>query len=292
MMSRLFSLVILSTVVFWLLFSSIFLVDQRQYAVLLTFGEIKNIIKRPGLHLKLPFPIQSTTFLDNRILNADSINLDHFITLENKDILVNVSVKWQINDPNLYLVRSSGNKEITQNKILELAKASLRREISNRTVKEIVSGKRGVISDLVIVRLKEKLKNIGINIVDLHLSQVNYVEQEANSSFYECIKSDRSNITNELRAVGHKDLERIRANADKKCVLILAEAHRDAKKIRGEGDAAASEVYAKTFRHNLEFYKFYRSMEVYRATFKNHRDLIIIDPNSDFFKYSGSLKSR
>ena len=176
MMSRLFSLVILSTVVFLLLFSSIFLVDQRQYAVLLTFGEIKNIIKRPGLHLKLPFPIQSTTFLDNRILNADSINLDHFITLENKDILVNVSVKWQINDPNLYLVRSSGNKEITQNKILELAKASLRREISNRTVKEIVSGKRGVISDLVIVRLKEKLKNIGINIVDLHLSQVNYVE--------------------------------------------------------------------------------------------------------------------
>jgi membrane protease subunit HflC len=290
-MNRLFSLAILTLVVTWLLFSSIFLVDQRQYAVLSSFSGIKHAVKRPGLHLKLPFPLQKIIFLDNRISNIDLENPDIFLTLEKKNILVDTSVEWKINDPKLYLTKSASDRRGTQDKIIQITEDSLRNEIKKRTVQEVISGVKGKVSDSVNSRIEEKLQKIGIRIVGLNLKHINYVEKDK-SSVFNRMKSEQLQITNKLRATGHADSERIRENADKECTSILAKAHRDAKRVRGDGDAKASRIYANAFSLDLEFYKFYRSLEIYRTAFKNRQDLIIIDPNPEFFKYFRSPEKK
>jgi membrane protease subunit HflC len=166
----------------------------------------------------------------------------------------------------------------------QIVKAALNDEITKRTVREVISGQRGKVMDSIRQKVQDESKQIGVDIIDVRLKRVDYVDQ-INASVYDRMKSERLRVANELRSTGSADSEKIRADADKQRTVILAEAYRDAEKMRGEGDAKASQIYAQAFGQNPEFYKFYRSLEAYRASFKTRQDLMVLDPNSEFFKY-------
>ncbi|AIY41855.1 HflC protein [Collimonas arenae] len=283
-MNRLITLLIAIFAALWLLFSTIFVVDQRQYAILFAFGEVKQVISEPGLHFKLPPPFQNVLFLDKRILTIDPPDTDRFITAEKMNILIDAFTKWRIVDPKLYFVSFGGDEKRAQDRMSQIVKAALNDEITKRTVREVISGQRGKVMDSIRSKVAEEAKQIGVDIIDVRLKRVDYVDQ-INASVYDRMKSERLRVANELRSTGSADSEKIRADADKQRTVILAEAYRDAEKMRGEGDAKASQIYAQAFGQNPEFYKFYRSLEAYRASFKTRQDLMVIDPNSEFFKY-------
>jgi len=283
-MNRLISYVIALAIVAIIAFSTMFVVDQRQYAIVFALGEVKAVIKEPGLHFKLPPPFQNVVFLDKRILTLDTPDADRFITAEKKNILVDAFVKWRIADPRLYFVSFSGDERSAQNRMAQIVKASLNEEITKRTVREVISGERAKVMDGIQKKVTDEAKQIGVEIVDVRLKRVDYVE-EINTSVFERMKSERVRVANELRSTGAAESEKIRADADRQRTVILAEAYRDAEQIRGDGDAKASQVYAQAFGQSPEFYKFYRSLEAYRASFKTRNDMLVIDPNSEFFKY-------
>jgi membrane protease subunit HflC len=283
-MNRLISYVIVAVIAVVALSSTLFVVDQRQYAIVFALGEVKSVISEPGLHFKLPPPFQNVVFLDKRILTLDTPDADRFITAEKKNILVDAFVKWRIVDPRLYFVSFSGDERSAQNRMAQIVKASLNDEITKRTVREVISGERGKVMDGIQKKVTEEAKQIGVEIVDVRLKRVDYVEQ-INASVFDRMKSERARVANELRSTGAAESEKIRADADRQRTVILAEAYRDAEQIRGEGDAKASQIYAQAFGQSPEFYKFYRSLEAYRASFKTRSDMLVIDPNSEFFKY-------
>ncbi|MGS0742561.1 protease modulator HflC [Glaciimonas sp. GG7] len=283
-MNRLISLLIGVFIVLSLLLSTVFVVDQRQYAILFAFGEVKQVINEPGLHFKLPPPFQNVVFLDKRILTIDPPETDRFITAEKKNILIDAYVKWRIIDPKLYFVSFGVDEKRAQDRMSQIVKAALNEEITKRTVREVISGERGKVMDALRKKVEEEAKQIGVDIVDVRLKRVDYVDQ-INASVYDRMKSERARVANELRSTGFAESEKIRADADKQRTVILAEAYRDAENMRGEGDAKASQIYAQAFSKSPEFYKFYRSLEAYRASFKTRHDLMVVDPNSEFFKY-------
>jgi membrane protease subunit HflC len=283
-MNRLISYVIVLAIAVAVLFSTLFVVDQRQYAIVFALGEVKTVISEPGLYFKLPPPFQNVVFLDKRILTLDTPDADRFITAEKKNILVDAFVKWRIVDPRLYYISFSGDERSAQNRMAQIVKASLNEEITKRTVREVIAGERDKVMDGIQKKVTEEAKQIGVEIVDVRLKRVDYVEQ-INASVFDRMKSERARVANELRSTGAAESEKIRADADRQRTVILAEAYRDAEQIRGEGDAKASQIYAQAFGQNPEFYKFYRSLEAYRASFKTRNDMIVIDPNSEFFKY-------
>ncbi|MBI3286395.1 MAG: protease modulator HflC [Burkholderiales bacterium] len=267
-----------------LAYSTIFVVDQRSHAIVFALGEVKSVISEPGLHFKLPPPFQNVLFLDKRILTIESPEADRFITAEKKNILVDSYVKWQIIEPKLYFVSFGGDERRAQDRMSQIVKAALNDEITKRTVREVISGERGKVMEAIKKKVTDEAKQIGIEIVDVRLKRVDYVEQ-INNSVYDRMKAERTRVANELRSTGSAESEKIRADADKQRIVILAEAYREAEKMRGAGDAEASQIYAQAFGQNAEFYKFYRSLEAYRASFKTKGDVLVVDPNSDFFKY-------
>jgi len=293
-MNRLISRLTFAFIALMLLFSTLFVVDQRQYAIVFALGEVKRVISEPGLHFKLPPPFQNILFLDKRILTLDTPEADRFITAEKKNVLVDAFVKWRITDPKLYYVSFGGDERRTQDRMSQIVKAALNDEITKRTVREVISGERSRVMDAIRKKVSEEAKQIGVDIIDVRLKRVDYVEQ-INNSVYERMKAERTRVANELRSTGGAESEKIRADADRQRTVILAEAYRDAENIRGEGDAKASQIYAQAFGQNPEFYKFYRSLEAYRASFKNRSDVLVIDPNSEFFTYfrnAGSNSSK
>ncbi|HEV7813959.1 MAG TPA: protease modulator HflC [Janthinobacterium sp.] len=267
-----------------LLSSTIFVVDQRKYAIVFALGEVKEVISQPGLHFKLPPPFQNVLYLDKRILTIESSESDRFITAEKMNILVDAYVKWHIVEPRLYFVSFGGDENGARDRMSQIVKAALNDEITKRTVREVISGQRGKVMEAIRDKVVTEAKQIGVEIIDVRLKRVDYVEQ-INNSVYDRMKAERARVANELRSTGLAESEKIRADADKQRTVILAEAYGQAEKVRGEGDAKASQIYAQAFGRNPEFYKFYRSLEAYRATFKNHSDVMVIDSNSDFFKY-------
>ncbi|HEY4075247.1 MAG TPA: protease modulator HflC [Herbaspirillum sp.] len=283
-MNRLVSLIIGILIAVWLLSSTVFIVDQRQFAIVFALGEVKQVIREPGLHFKLPPPFQNVIYLDKRILTIDTGDADRFITAEKKNILVDTFVKWRIADPRLYFISLGGDEQRAQDRMSQIVKAALNEEITKRTVREVISGERGKVMTALQIKVEAEAKQIGLEIVDIRLKRVDYVEQ-INNSVYDRMKSERVRVANELRSTGSAESEKIRADADRQRTVILAEAYRDAEKIRGEGDAKASQIYAQAFSQNPEFYKFYRSLEAYRASFKSRRDVMVMDPSSEFFKY-------
>lgn len=283
-MNRIVTALIAGFIAIMLLSSTMFIVDQRKYAIVFALGEVKQVISKPGLHFKLPPPFQNVLFLDKRVLTIESQEADRFITAEKMNILVDAFVKWRIVEPKLYFVSFGGDESRARDRMSQIVKASLNDEITKRTVREVISGQRGKVMEGIRTKVIAEAKLIGVEIIDVRLKRVDYVEQ-INNSVYERMKSERVRVANELRSTGSADSEKIRADADKQRTVILAEAYREAEKIRGEGDAKASLTYAQAFGKNPEFYKFYRSLEAYRATFKNHSDVMVVDANSDFFKY-------
>jgi modulator of FtsH protease HflC len=283
-MSRLITGIIVAIVALWLFSSTIFVVEQRQSAIVFALGEVKQVITEPGLHFKLPPPFQNVIYIDKRIQTLDTPDADRFITAEKKNVLVDSFVKWRIVDPRLYFISFSGDERRAQDRLSQIVKAALNEEITKRTVREVISGERGKVMDAIQRKVAIEAKQIGAEIIDVRLRRVDYVDQ-INNSVYDRMKSERARVANELRSTGAAESEKIRADADRQRVVILAEAYRDAEKIRGAGDAKASQIYAQAFGQNAEFYKFYRSLEAYRASFKNRHDLMVVDPNSEFFKY-------
>lgn len=283
-MNRLVSMAIALLIALMVLLSTLFVVDQRQYAIVFALGEVKRVINEPGLYFKMPPPFQNILFLDKRILTLDTPDADRFITAEKKNILVDAFVKWRIVDPRLYFVSFSGDERRAQDRMSQIVKAALNDEITKRTVREVISGERGNVMDAIRNKVADEAQQIGVSIIDVRLKRVDYVEQ-INSSVYDRMKAERARVANELRSTGAAESEKIRADADRQRTVILAEAYRESETIRGDGDAKASQIYAKSFGQNPEFFKFYRSLEAYRASFKDRNDLMVVDPNSEFFKY-------
>jgi membrane protease subunit HflC len=283
-MNRIVTLLVTGFLALLLLSSTMFVVDQKHFAVVFALGEVREVISEPGIHFKLPPPFQNVLSLDKRILTIDTPDADRFITAEKKNILVDAFVKWRITDPRLYYVSFNGEENRARDRLNQIIKAALNDEITKRTVREVISGERGKVMEAIVGKVVTEAKQIGVGIVDVRLKRVEYVEQ-INTSVYERMKAERTRVANELRSTGSAESEKIRADADRQRTVILAEAFRDAEKIKGEGDAKASEIYAQAFGKNPEFYKFYRSLEAYRATFKNHGDVMVLDSGSEFFKY-------
>lgn len=295
-MNRIASTVVLAFVALMLLSSTVFVVDQRKYAIVFALGQIKEVIREPGLHFKLPPPFQNVLLLDNRIMTIESPDAERFITAEKMNILVDSFVKWRIgrgeSQPKLYYVTFGGDEGRARDRMSQIIKAALNEEITKRTVAEVISGQRGKVMEGIRSKVVQEAAQIGVEIIDVRLKRVEYVEQ-INNSVYERMKAERLRVANELRSTGSAEAEKIRADADRQRTVILAEAYRQAEETRGEGDAKASAIYAEAFGRNPEFYKFYRSLQAYRETFKNHGDVMVVDPSSDFFKYfksSGSDK--
>jgi len=289
-MNRFATILITGFIALMLLSSTVFVVDQRKYAIVFALGEVKQVIAEPGLHFKLPPPFQNVVYLDKRIQTLDPKEADRFITAEKMNILVDAFVKWRVTDPRLYFVSFGGDEGRAGDRMQQIVKAALNDEITKRTVREVISGQRGKVMESIRSKVVDEAKQIGVQIVDVRLKRVDYVEQ-INNSVYERMKAERVRVANEARSTGSAESEQIRADADKQRTVILAEAYREAEKIKGEGDAKASQIYAEAFGRNPEFYKFYRSLEAYRASFKNKADVMLVDPQSDFFKYFKSAGS-
>jgi membrane protease subunit HflC len=283
-MNRLVTLFVAGFIALMLLSSTIFVVDQRRFAIVFALGQVKEVIAEPGLHFKLPPPFQNVIYLDKRILTLDTPDADRFITAEKKNILVDAFVKWRIVDPRLYYVSFTGDEARARDRMSQIIKAALNDEITKRTVREVISGERAAVMEAVRVKVVNEAKEIGLGIVDVRLKRVDYIEQ-INNSVYERMRAERVRVANELRSTGSAESEQIRADADRQRTVIIAEAFRDAEKVKGDGDAKASAIYADAFGKNPEFARYYRSLEAYRATFKDRSDVLVVDPSSEFFKY-------
>ena len=259
-----------------------FVVDQRQYAIVFATGEIKRVITEPGMYYKRPTPLEDIVLLDKRTLTAEMPEPEKMATSEKKIVLVDSFVKWRIDDPRLFYVTFSGSVQQGQDKMLQMVKAALNDEIKNYTTAELVSGDRSELMVDIQETMAKEAKALGISIVDVRLKRVDYLD---NAPVFEQMKAERTHLANETRSNGAAEAERIRADADKRQTIIIAEAHRNAQRIRGEGDAKASRLYAQAFGKNPEFAKFYRTLEAYRATFNSRSDVMVVDPSSEFFKY-------
>jgi modulator of FtsH protease HflC len=267
--------------------TSIFTVDQRQFAIVFQLGEIREVIAEPGLYFKWPM-IQNVRYFDKRILTLDTSEPERFITSEKKNVLVDSFVKWKIVDPKLYYVSVDGDETRAKTRLSQTVNAGLREEFGKRTVHDVVSGER----DKIMEQMREKAdldaRKIGVQIIDVRVKRVD-LPTEVSESVYRRMEAERKRVANELRSEGSAEAEKIRADADKQREVIVAEAYRDAQKMKGEGDAKATATYAQAFNQNPEFYAFYRSLEAYRNSFKNKSDVIVVEPNSDFFKYMKSV---
>ncbi len=267
--------------------TSIFTVDQRQYAIIFQLGEVREVISEPGLYFKWPM-IQNVRYFDKRILTLDTADPERFITSEKKNVLVDSFVKWRIVDPRLFYVSVAGDEARAKTRLSQTVNAGLREEFGKRTVHDVVSGERDKIMEQMRAKADLDARKIGVQIVDVRVKRVD-LPTEVSESVYRRMEAERKRVANELRSEGSAEAEKIRANAEKQREVIIAEAYRDAQKIKGEGDAKAAATYAQAFNQNPEFYAFYRSMEAYRGSFKSKNDVIVVEPNSDFFKYMKNI---
>ena len=265
---------------------SIFTVDQRQYAVVFQLGEVKRAISEPGLYFKVPM-VQNVRYFEKRIITLDNAEPERFITSEKKNVLVDSYIKWRIVDPQLYYISVGGDESRAKTRLNQTVNAGLREEFGKRTVHDVVSGERDKIMNQMREKADTDARKIGVQIVDVRLKRVE-LPTEVSEAVYRRMEAERKRVANELRSEGSAEAEKIRADADRQREIIVAEAYRDAQKIKGEGDAKATNTYAQAFGQNPEFYSFYRSLEAYRGSFKSKSDVLVIEPSSDFFKYMKS----
>ena len=262
---------------------SMFTVDQRQYAVVFQLGEVKRAIAEPGLYFKMPM-VQNVRYFEKRIITLDNAEPERFITSEKKNVLVDSYIKWRIVDPKLYYISVGGDESRARTRLNQTVNAGLREEFGKRTVHDVVSGERDKIMDKMREKADADARKIGVEIVDVRLKRVE-LPTEVSDAVFRRMEAERKRVANELRSEGAAEAEKIRADADRQREVIIAEAYRDAQKLKGEGDAKATAIYGAAFGQNAEFYAFYRSLEAYRSSFKSKNDVLVVEPNSDFFKY-------
>ena len=273
-----------------LLSLSMFVVDQRQAVIVLQLGEMVGVKTTPGLYFKIPL-IQNVRYFDSRILTLDSVEPERFITAEKKNVMVDSFVKWRIENVKQYYISLGGDEIRAKTRLMQTVNSIMREEFGKRTINEVVSGERDKIMNTLRQKADLDARKIGVQVLDVRLKRVDF-PTEISESVYRRMDAERKRVANELRATGNAESEKIRADADRQREVTLADAYRDAQKIKGEGDAKASAIYAAAFGRNAEFYAFYRSLEAYKQSFKNKSDVMVVDPSSAFFKYlKGSNKA-
>ena len=262
---------------------SIYTVDQRQYAIKFQLGEFIDAKTEAGLYFKVPL-LQNIKVYDRRILTLDAPRPDRITTSEKKPLNVDFIAYWRVIDVRRYYQSVTGDEELAKQRLAQTIRAILGQEINKRTIHEAISSERDKIMTTTRQRADADAKQIGVEIVDVRLRRVELPE-EVLAQVYQRMESERKRVANELRSQGAAESEKIRADADRQREVILADAYRQAQKVKGEGDAKASAIYAAAYGQNPEFYSFYRSLETYKATFRNKNDLMVLDPNSEFFQY-------
>lgn len=280
------NLIVPIVLVLVLLSLSIYQVDQRQAAMVFQLGEVVAIKREPGLYFKLPL-VQNVRWFDTRILTLDAVDPERFITSEKKNVLVDYFVKWRIFDVQKYYVSFAGDEKRALNRLAQTVNDGMRAEFGKRTVHDVVSGERDDIMEKLRASADQDARRFGVQVMDVRIKRVE-LPTEVSDSVYRRMEAERKRVANEQRSTGAAEAEQIKADADRQREVIVAEAYRDAQMLKGDGDAKAAAIYAEAYRKNPEFYAFYRSMEAYKASFKNKSDVMVLQPNSDFFRYMKS----
>ena len=270
-------------IVLVVLSGSMFTVDQRQNAMVFQLGEVVSVKTKPGLYFKLPL-VQNVRYFDTRILTLDSADPERFITSEKKNVLVDSFIKWRVIDAKQFYVSVGGDEMRAAIRLNQTVNDGLRAEFGKRTINDVVSGQRDAIMSTIRQKADQDARKIGIQVVDVRIKRVDLPET-VSENVYRRMEAERKQVANELRSTGAAEAEKIKADADKQKDVIVAEAYRDAQRVKGEGDAKAGAVYAAAYGKNAEFYAFYRAMQAYRESFKNKSDVMVLDPSADFFKY-------
>lgn len=261
---------------------SVFTVDEREYALKFRFGEVIASDYEPGLHFKMPI-VNNVRKFPRQILTLNNPP-EEVITAEKKSVFVDFFLKWRIRDARQYYISTGGNEVIATGRLLEILKADLRNEFAKRTVRQVVSLERTVLMDDIVVAAAETATEFGIELVDVRVKRIEFSEDVA-ESVYRRMRQERATVATELRAEGAEEAERMRADADRQRTILIAEANREAQQIRGEGDAISAEIYARAFDRDREFYAFYRSIQAYRNSIGLTGDLLVLEPDGDFFRY-------
>jgi len=284
-MRRLISLGVAAVAVVLLASSSTFVVDQHRYGVVSGLGAQGDVVTDPGLHFKLPAPLQSVVYLDKRLQTLDTADGERFATREKRELVVDAFVKWKIVDARQYLIALAGaNADRGNDKMAQIVRTALNAEIGGHEVADLIGGQRGAVADAVRQRMAGDARQLGVEVADVRLKRIDFAEP-ASAALIERMKAERVRVAAATRAAGATEADQIRSDAERQRSELLAEAQRDAESIRGDGDAKAAQIYAQSFGRNPEFYRFYRSMEAYKATFKGRSDILVLDSNSEFFKY-------
>jgi membrane protease subunit HflC len=267
--------------------SMLFVVDQRQFGVVYALGQIKEVITEPGLNFKLPPPFQNVSYIDKRLLTLETSDTEPMLTAEKQRVVIDWYVRWRISEPSQY-IRNVGLTEAEgANQLNRVVRNAFQEEINKRTVKELLSTKRESITADVRAEVLEKVKGAkpwGVDVVDVRITRADYVDA-ITESVYRRMEAERKRVANELRSTGAAEGEKIRADADRQREVAVANAYRDAQKIKGEGDAEAARIYAEAFGRDPQFAQFYRSLDAYKASFSKKSDVMVVDPaSSEFFK--------
>jgi membrane protease subunit HflC len=269
-----------------LLSSMLFVVDQRQFGVVYALGQIKEVITEPGLNFKLPPPFQNVSYFDKRLLTLDSVDAEPMLTAEKQRVVIDWYVRWRITDPSEYIRNVGLDESAGANQLNRVVRNAFQEEINKRTVKDLLSLKREQLMADVKREVLEAVRGAkpwGVDVVDVRITRVDYVDA-ITESVYRRMEAERKRVANELRSTGGAEGEKIRADADRQREVAIANAYRDAQKIKGEGDAEAARIYAEAFGRDPQFAQFYRSLDAYKASFSKKSDVMVLDPSSEFFK--------
>jgi len=288
MMKNPMNLAAAAIAVLLLLSLSLYTVDQRQAAMVFQLGEIVKVQRNPGLYLKLPF-VQNVRYFDTRILTMDAAEAERFITSEKKNVLVDYYIKWRVFDVEKYYVSFSGDEARAENRLFQTVNDGMRAEFGRRTIHDVVSGERDEVMNQLRGKADQDARRFGVQVMDVRIKRVD-LPAEVSESVYRRMDAERKRVANELRSTGAAEAEKIRADADRQREILIAEAYRDAQSIKGEGDAKASAIYSSAYGKNPEFYAFYRSMDAYKQSFSSKNDVMVLQPNSEFFRYMKSPK--
>ena len=282
-MNNLIKLVVLVFVLLAVLFNSVFVISEFERGVKLRFGKLVDADLRPGIHVKIPLAEDVRVF-DGRILTVDAQPAS-FFTIEKKRLIVDSYAKWRIQDVDTYYTSTGGVESVAQNRLANRVNTGLRNQFGNRTLKEVVSGERELLMRNITDGLNETvLQELGIEVVDVRVKRID-LPPELSSQVYRRMTSERTKEATEIRSTGKERSEKIRASADRERTIEMANAYRDAEQLRGQGDAEAASIYADAFSRDKEFYAFIRSLNAYKSAFSSKSDILLVEPNSDFFKY-------
>lgn len=269
-----------------LLSSMLFVVDQRQFGVVYALGQIKEVITEPGLNFKLPPPFQNVSYIDKRLLTLDSAETEPMLTAEKQRVVIDWYVRWRITEPQEYIRNVGLDENAGANQLNRVVRNAFQEEINKRTVKELLSAKREALMADVKREVLEVVKGAkpwGVDVVDVRITRADYVDA-ITESVYRRMEAERKRVANELRSTGAAEGEKIRADADRQREVTIANAYREAQKIKGEGDAQAARLYGEAFGRDPQFAQFYRSLDAYKASFSKKSDVMVIDSSSEFFK--------